>query len=52
MEMLQHLDCDNIYILMNKPNTAIVITPAEENESEDIVMLHMPISLKGSEDYY
>ena len=51
MEMLQHLDCDNINILMNKPNTAIVITPAEENENEDIVMLHMPISLKGSGDY-
>jgi len=49
--MLQHLDCDNINILMNKPNTAIVITPAEENENEDIVMLHMPISLKGSGDY-
>lgn len=51
MEMLQHLDCDNINILMNKPNTAIIITPAEENENEDIVMLHMPISLKGSGDY-
>jgi DNA polymerase-3 subunit beta len=51
MEMLQHLDCDNINILMNKPNTAIVITPAEENENEDIVMLHMPISLKESGDY-
>lgn len=51
MEMLQHLDCDNINILMNKPNTAIIITPAEENENEDIVMLHMPISLKGSDDY-
>jgi len=51
MEMLQHLDCDNINILMNKPNTAIVITPAEENENEDVVMLHMPISLKGSGDY-
>lgn len=51
MEMLQHLDCDNINILMNKPNTAIVITPAEENENEDIAMLHMPIFLKGSGDY-
>lgn len=51
MEMLQHLDCENINILMNQPNTAIVITPAEANENEDIVMLHMPISLKGSGDY-
>jgi len=45
-EMLNNIDCENIRFEMSQPNRAGLIMPEEkENESEDILMLVMPVML-------
>lgn len=45
IEMLSNLDSDKINLNMSAPNKAGVILPADKDESEDILMLVMPVML-------
>jgi DNA polymerase-3 subunit beta len=45
IEMLTNLDSDKIKLTMSAPNKAGVILPVEKDESEDILMLVMPVML-------
>ncbi|HEY9006474.1 DNA polymerase III subunit beta [Ohtaekwangia sp.] len=45
IEMLTNLDSDKIRLTMSAPNKAGVILPVEKDESEDILMLVMPVML-------
>ena len=44
-EMLSNLETDNVVIEMSEPNRAGIILPSEAAESEDILMLVMPVML-------
>ena len=43
--MLSNLDADQVRINMSAPNKAGVLTPAEKDKNEDILMLVMPVML-------
>jgi DNA polymerase III subunit beta len=45
IEMLTNMDSDKIGLNMSAPNKAGVILPAEKDQSEDILMLVMPVML-------
>jgi DNA polymerase-3 subunit beta len=45
IEMLTNLDSNQIKLTMSAPNKAGVILPAEKDQSEDILMLVMPVML-------
>lgn len=45
VEMLSNMDSDQIRLTMSAPNKAGVILPAEKDQSEDILMLVMPVML-------
>lgn len=45
IEMLTNMDSDKIKLTMSAPNKAGVILPAEKDQSEDILMLVMPVML-------
>jgi DNA polymerase-3 subunit beta len=45
IEMLSNLDADQIKLNMSASNKAGVITPAEKDKSEDVLMLVMPVML-------
>ena len=45
IEMLTNMDADKIKLTMSAPNKAGVILPAEQDNSEDILMLVMPVML-------
>jgi DNA polymerase-3 subunit beta len=45
IEMLTNMDSDKIGLTMSAPNKAGVILPAEKDQSEDILMLVMPVML-------
>jgi DNA polymerase III subunit beta len=45
IEMLGNLDSEQIRLTMSAPNKAGVILPAEKDQSEDILMLVMPVML-------
>jgi len=45
VEMLGNMDSEQIRLTMSAPNKAGVILPAEKDESEDILMLVMPVML-------
>jgi DNA polymerase-3 subunit beta len=45
IEMLTNIDADQIRLNMSAPNKAGVIVPAEKDNSEDILMLVMPVML-------
>jgi DNA polymerase-3 subunit beta len=45
IEMLTNMDSDSIKLTMSAPNKAGVILPAEKDQSEDILMLVMPVML-------
>jgi DNA polymerase III subunit beta len=45
IEMLTNMDSDKIRLTMSAPNKAGVILPAEKDQSEDILMLVMPVML-------
>ena len=45
VEMLSNMDSPKIKLTMSAPNKAGVILPAENNTSEDILMLVMPVML-------
>lgn len=45
VEMLSNLDADQIKLNMSAPNKAGVILPSEQDKSEDILMLVMPVML-------
>ncbi len=48
LEMLNHLSSENIVIELSAPNRAGIILPeGNENESEDILMLVMPVMLNA-----
>lgn len=45
IEMLSNMDSDKIKLTMSAPNKAGVILPSEKDNSEDILMLVMPVML-------
>ena len=45
VEMLTNMDSEQIKLTMSAPNKAGVILPAEKDQSEDILMLVMPVML-------
>ena len=48
MDMVSHLDSDNVSLEMSGPSKAGIIVPADqESEGEDILMLVMPIMLNN-----
>ena len=47
VEMLNHLETENINMEMSAPNRAGIITPVQENTEEDILMLVMPVMLNN-----
>ena len=44
-EVLQNLDADDAVFEFSSPNRAGVVSPAEPNEGEDVLMLIMPVML-------
>jgi DNA polymerase-3 subunit beta len=44
-EVLQNVDSDDIAFALSSPNRAGVVTPAEQAEGEEILMLIMPVML-------
>ena len=47
-DMLGNFECNEIKIEMSAPNRAGIITPVDvENESEDLLMLLMPVMLNA-----
>jgi DNA polymerase-3 subunit beta len=47
IEILNHLDSDEIEMLLSAPNRAGLIIPKEKDENEDILMLVMPVMLNN-----
>jgi DNA polymerase-3 subunit beta len=47
IEMLNHLDSDDIVLQLSEPNRAGLIIPKEKVDSEDILMLVMPVMLNN-----
>jgi DNA polymerase-3 subunit beta len=48
VEMLSNIESENINLKLSTPNRAGIITPSEsDNAHEDILMLVMPVMLKG-----
>ena len=45
METLSNLTCDQIVLKLADPSRAGIIVPAEQDETEDILMLIMPMLL-------
>ena len=43
--MLQNLDAEDAVFEFSSPNRAGVVSPAEPNEGEDVLMLIMPVML-------
>ena len=47
LEMLSALDCNDINIELSTPNRAGIIRPADKDESENWLMLVMPVMLNN-----
>jgi DNA polymerase-3 subunit beta len=47
LEMLSVLDASDIKMELSTPNRAGIIRPAEKEESEDLLMLVMPVMLNS-----
>lgn len=47
MEMLSNLNCDTVHFEFSEPNRAALLYPNEPTESEDILMLVMPVMLNN-----
>ncbi len=47
LEMLNNLDCENVELQLSAPNRAGILTPADKNENEDLLMLVMPVMLNN-----
>jgi DNA polymerase-3 subunit beta len=48
VDMLSNLDSENVCLEMSAPNRAGILVPSNsENESEDVLMLVMPVMLNG-----
>ena len=47
LEMLSALDSSDINIELSTPNRAGIIRPAEKEETEDLLMLVMPVMLNN-----
>ena len=45
MEILSHLDCEEVVLKLADPSRTCLILPAEQPENEDILMLIMPMLL-------
>ena len=45
MEILSHLDCEEVVLKLADPSRPCLILPAEQPENEDILMLIMPMLL-------
>ncbi|HSZ72025.1 MAG TPA: DNA polymerase III subunit beta [Cytophagaceae bacterium] len=47
LEMLNNLDCESVELQLSAPNRAGILTPADKQESEDLLMLVMPVMLNN-----
>ncbi|MCS6824178.1 MAG: DNA polymerase III subunit beta [Cytophagaceae bacterium] len=47
IEVLSHLDCTDVKLTLSAPNRAGLVMPTENNDSEDILMLVMPVMLSS-----
>ena len=47
IEMLSVLDCEEVQMELSKPSRAGIITPIEENDEREILMLVMPVMLNS-----
>ncbi len=45
IEMLEHLEADEVTLKLSAPNKAGLIVPNEKEDAEDILMLVMPVML-------
>ncbi|MCG8576350.1 MAG: DNA polymerase III subunit beta [Flavobacteriales bacterium] len=46
MEMLNHINTQEVILEMSEPNKAGILLPAENKEGEDILMLVMPVMIR------
>ena len=47
IEILSHLDSDQIEMLLSAPNRAGLVIPKDKDENEDVLMLVMPVMLNN-----
>ena len=47
IEILSHLESEEVEVLLSAPNRAGLIIPKEKDENEDILMLVMPVMLNN-----
>ncbi|MDB5274304.1 MAG: dnaN [Chitinophagaceae bacterium] len=47
LEMLNNLDCESVELQLSAPNRAGILTPADKQDSEDLLMLVMPVMLNN-----
>ncbi|MEQ8927218.1 MAG: DNA polymerase III subunit beta [Fulvivirga sp.] len=47
IEMLTNLDSKKVELMLSEPNKAGLLTPAEKDDNEDILMLVMPVMLNN-----
>ena len=50
MEVLRHLDTEEVIFLLDTPTTAGIILPSKQKEKEDLLMLLMPVRLEDGEE--
>jgi DNA polymerase III subunit beta len=47
VDVLSHLDCDEVQFKLSSPNRAAIISPQTQKEGEDVLMLIMPVRLNN-----
>jgi DNA polymerase-3 subunit beta len=47
IEILSHLDSDEVEMLLSAPNRAGLVVPKDKDENEDVLMLVMPVMLNN-----
>jgi DNA polymerase-3 subunit beta len=45
MDIIRHVDTDDVSFLVKSPVHAAIVTPAQQNDDESFLMLLMPIKL-------
>jgi len=49
MDLLKHIDTEQVKILLDTPITAVIVLQSEQLENEDLLMILMPVRLN---EYY
>ena len=49
IDVLKHISTDQVNVMLDTPITAVIVSPAEQEENEDLLMILMPVRLN---EYY